>query len=317
MAADALLTKAGVMRVLVTGASGFVGRALTKSLSEAGFHVRAAARNRTQIPAAEFVEAVAMPDLSRPVDWRPLLADVDAVVHLAGLAHVSRDIPDAQYDRINRLATKELALQASLSSNIRRLVFVSSIRAQTGPSAAHVLTEDDPPNPTDAYGRSKLAAEAFVRGYGVPFTILRPVVIYGKGARANVGQLVRLARWPLPLPFGSFAQKRSLLALDNMLAAIRFVLERPATAGQTYIVADPLPVSLAEMIATLRQARGRSPKLVSLPQGLVGAMMRGLGKSDAWERIGSSLMADITKLREAGWVPPTETRHALAQMARK
>lgn len=305
------------MRVLVTGASGFVGRALTQSLSRAGYHVRAAARDRSKVPAAEFVEAVQMPDLSRPLNWRPLLTDVDAVVHLAGLAHVSRKIPQAQYDRINRLATKELALQASLMPNIRRLVFVSSIRAQTGPAAEHVLTEDDPPQPTDAYGRSKLAAEAFVRGYGVPYTILRPVVIYGKGARANVAQLARLAALPVPLPFGAFRKKRSLLALENMLSAIQFVLEHPATAGQTYLVADPLPVSLAEMIATLREARGRSPKLVSVPEKLVGASLRGIGKASAWERIGSSLVADISKLRDAGWRPPTDTRHALARMARK
>jgi UDP-glucose 4-epimerase len=304
------------MRVLVTGASGFVGRALTQSLSKAGFHVRAAARERSKVPAAEFVEAVRMPDLSRPVDWRPLLADVDAVVHLAGIAHVSSKIPDNRYDRINRVATKELALQSSLMPNIRRLVFVSSIRAQTGPSAEHELTEADVPHPIDAYGRSKLAAEAFVRGYGVPFTILRPVVIYGKDARANVAQLVRLARWPLPLPFGAFRKKRSLLALENKLSAIQFVLERPATAGQTYIVADPLPLSLAEMITVLREARGRSPRLVSIPENWVGASMRGLGKASAWERVGNSLMADITKLREAGWAPPTDTRHALARMAR-
>jgi UDP-glucose 4-epimerase len=305
------------MRVLVTGASGFVGRALTKSLSEAGYHVRAAARNRARVPAAEFVEVVPMPDLSRPADWRALLADVDAIVHLAGIAHVSRKIPDAHYDRINRLATKELALQAALTPQVRRFVFVSSVRAQSGPSSDTVLTEDDPPRPTDAYGRSKLAAEEFVRGYGVPYTILRPVVIYGRGARANVGRLERMARWPVPLPFGAFGRKRSLLALENMLSAIRFVLEHPATAGQTYLVADPLPVSLAEMIATLRQARGRKPRLVSVPQGLVRAAMRGLGRSEAWERIGASLVADITKLREAGWLPPTETRSALARMARK
>ena len=305
------------MRVLVTGASGFVGRALTQSLSRAGFHVRAAARDRSKIPAAEFVEAVQMPDLSRPVDWRPLLTDVDAVVHLAGIAHVSAKVPDDRYDRINRLATKELALQSSLVPNIRRLVFISSIRAQTGPAAEHVLTEEDVPQPTDAYGRSKLAAETFVRGYGVPYTILRPVVIYGTGARANVAQLVRLARWPLPLPFGAFRKKRSLLALENMLSAIQFVLEHPGTAGETYIVADPLPLSLAEMIATLREARGRSPKLVSIPENWVGAMLRGLGKAGAWERIGSSLMVDITKLRDAGWAPPTDTRNALARMVRK
>lgn len=305
------------MRVLVTGASGFVGRALTQSLSRAGYHVRAAARDRSNIPAAEFVEAVEMPDLSQPVNWRPLLADVDTVVHLAGIAHISAKVPEDRYDRVNRLATKELALQASLLPNIRRLVFVSSVRAQTGPAADHVLTEDDPPIPTDAYGRSKLAAEAFVRGYGVPYTILRPVVIYGKGAKANIALLARLAAMPVPLPFGAFKKKRSLLALDNMLSAIQFVLEHPSTAGQTYLVADPLPVSLAEMVTTLREARGSSPKLLSVPEKWVGASMRGIGKASAWERIGSSLVADISKLRDAGWRPPTDTRHALARMARE
>jgi UDP-glucose 4-epimerase len=259
------------MRVLVTGASGFVGRALTLSLSRAGFHVRAAARSRARVPAAEFVEAVQMPDLSRPVDWTPLLENVDAIVHLAAIAHVSRQIGAERYDRVNRLATKELALQASLMPNIRRLVFVSSIRAQTGPSSDTVLTEDDPPEPTDAYGRSKLAAEEFVRGYGTPYTVLRPVVIYGRGARANVGQLARVASWPLPLPFGAFNKKRSLLALENMLSAIRFVLEHPGTAGQTYLVADPLPVSIAEMIATLREARGRSGPARGRQGGSLGA----------------------------------------------
>src|SRR5690606_29690590 len=185
-----------------------------------------------------------------------------------------------------------------------------SIRAQTGPSAEHVLTEDDVPQPTDAYGRSKLAAEAFVRGYGTPYTILRPTVIYGKGARANVAKLARLASLPLPLPFGALRRKRSRLALESMLSAIQFVLEHPATADQTYIVADPLPVSLAEMIAILREARGRSPRLVSIPERWVGASMRGLGKGEAFERIGNSLVADLTRLREAGWHPPTETRDA-------
>jgi UDP-glucose 4-epimerase len=194
---------------------------------------------------------------------------------------------------------------------------VSSIRAQTGPSANHVLTEDDPPLPTDPYGRSKLAAEAFVRGYGVPYTILRPVVIYGKGVRANIAQLTRLAAMPVPLPFGAFRKRRSLLALENMLSAVQFVLEHPATAGETYLVADPVPMSLAEMITTLREARGRSPKLVSIPEKWIGASLRIIGKSSAWERIGNSLVADISKLREAGWRPPTDTRHALARMARK
>jgi nucleoside-diphosphate-sugar epimerase len=305
------------MRVLVTGASGFVGRALTRSLSRAGYHVRAAARSPAKVPAAEFVEIVPLPDLSRPVNWQPLLTDVDAIVHLAGIAHVSRVIPDSDYDRINRVATKELALPASLAPNIRRLVFVSSIRAQTGPTADTILTERDPPQPTDAYGRSKLAAEAFVNGYGVPATILRPVVIYGRGAQGNVAQLVKLSRLPLPLPFGAFDQRRSLLALENMLSAIRFVLERPATAGETYIVSDPTALSLAEMIAILRQARRRSPKLTRLPKSWLRASLKLAGKTDAWDRIAYPSIAENAKLRDAGWIPPTDAPQALAKMAQR
>lgn len=301
------------MRILITGAGGFIGRALTRALSDAGFDVRAAARNIAKLPAAPKVQPVALPDLSQPVDWRPLIEDVDAVVHLAAIAHI-QESGDKRYDRTNRLATKELALACSLAPNIRRLVFVSSIRAQTGPAADHTLTESDTPHPADAYGRSKLAAEAFVRGYGTPATILRPVVVYGPEARANVAQLVRIASSPLPLPFGALRNRRSLLALDNLLSAIRFVLETPATAGETYIVSDPSALSIAETIVTLRKAIGRSPALVSIPPSWIGAALRAAGKADVWERIGTSLVADAGKLRAAGWQPVTDTSQGLAAL---
>jgi UDP-glucose 4-epimerase len=304
------------MRILITGASGFIGRALTRALSGAGFDVRAAARDVAAVPSAPNVQAVALPDLSQPVDWRPLIADVDAVVHLAGIAHVPDNARDENYDRVNRLATKELALACSLNPNIRRLVFVSSIRAQSGPAADRSLTETDTPQPTDAYGRSKLAAEAFVRGYGTPFTILRPVVVYGAEARANMAQLRRAASLPFPLPFGAFGNRRSLLALDNLISALRFVLDTPSTAGETYIVSDPSALSFAEVIATLRKARGRSAALIPIPPGWVGAVLRAAGRPDVWERIGASLVADSSKLRHAGWQPPTDTPQGLSELIR-
>ena len=303
------------MRVLVTGASGFVGCELTQALSKAGYGVRAAARNLSAITPGVNIEPVVLPDLSQPVDWRPLLRDVDAVVHLAGLAHVSSEIAEERYDKVNRLATKSLALAASMTPGIQRIVFVSSIRAQTGPASDHVLTENDTPTPTDAYGRSKLAAESFVRGYGVPATILRPVVIYGPQARANVAQLMKIAALPLPLPFGAFSNKRSLLALGNMISAIRFVLEQPATAGETYAVADQTPLSLADMISIMRKANGRSPGLIPVPPDWIGRALRAAGKADIWERISSTLAADAAKLRAAGWIPPTDTPPALAELA--
>ena len=305
-----------MMHVLVTGASGFVGRELIQALSKAGYAVRAAARNLSAVKPDVNIEPVPLPDLSQPVDWRPLLANVDAVVHLAGIAHISSDIAEERYDNVNRLATKSLALAASMTPSIKRLVFVSSIRAQTGPSSDRVLTESDTLAPTDAYGRSKLAAEGFVRGYGVPATILRPVVIYGPQARANVAQLMKIASLPFPLPFGAFSNKRSLLALANMISAIRFVLEQPATAGETYLVADPTPVSLADMISIMRKARGRKPGLIPVPPNWIGGALRTVGKADIWDRVGSSLVADAAKLRAAGWQPPVDTPEALAEMVR-
>src|SRR5262249_1678902 len=155
----------------------------------------------SDFPAA--IEVAHHGDLATPVDWTPPLTDVDAVVHLAGIAHTGQNIADARYDLINHLATAELAAAAK-QTGVKRLIFMSSIRAQSGPTAAGRLTEVDEPKPTDAYGRSKLAAEAAVRASGVPFTILRPVLVYGSGAAGNLRALARVAPLPVPLPFGAF-----------------------------------------------------------------------------------------------------------------
>ena len=192
-------------RILVTGASGFVGRALVAELADAGHSVRAAMRQPADI-FPRSVEVIAVSDLTRPVEWRPLLRDIDTVVHLAGIAHAGPEIAEQAYDRVNRLATAELAAAARIMG-IKHLVFMSSIRAQSGPASDSVLRESDAPRPTDFYGRSKLAAEDALRAAGVPFTILRPVLIYGPGVKGNFARLMALsaktmavAARPLPQP---------------------------------------------------------------------------------------------------------------------
>ena len=301
-------------RILVTGASGFIGRALVTELASSGHSVRAAMRQ----PADVFprsVEVVAVSDLTRPVEWRALLRGVETVVHLAGIAHAGPEIAEDAYDRVNRLATAELA-SAAKAIGIRHLVFISSIRAQSGPTSTGPLRETDAPRPTDAYGRSKLAAEDAVRGAGAPFTILRPVLIYGPGARGNFARLIELTRTPWPLPFGRCRNRRSLLARQNMVGAIHFALDQPVAQGETYVVADPEPLTLAEIVAALRAGEGRRPGLLPVPPMLMALAARAMGRVEEWQRLGGSQVADPGKLLNAGWKPAIDTRTGLMALTR-
>jgi UDP-glucose 4-epimerase len=301
------------MRVLVTGASGFIGRPLVAALACAGYSVRAAVRDRRAQHFPDGVEVVLQPDLASPVFWAPLIAGMDAVVHLAGIAHVGPDIPDEIYDRVNHQATAELARAAS-AGGLRQFVFMSSTRAQAGATSDKPLTEAGAPRPTDAYGRSKLAAEAVVRAAGVPYTILRPGLVYGPGAKGNFASLMRLAALPIPLPFGALSNRRSLLALDNLISAVRFSLEDARAVNETFLVADPSAVTVAELVSVLRTAAGRKPQVVSVPPGVLSAMLNLGGKRDMFERLAGTLVVQTDKLIAAGWQPVTDTRTAITEM---
>ncbi|HLH92652.1 MAG TPA: NAD-dependent epimerase/dehydratase family protein [Xanthobacteraceae bacterium] len=301
-------------RVLVTGATGFCGRPLVAKLLDAGYAVRAAVRGTPSPPFAPAVEIVDA-DLATPIDWVPLLAGVDAVVHLAAIAHARARIPDARYDAINHQATAALG-QAAHAAGVQHVVFLSSVRAQSGSAADRVLTERMKPAPTDAYGRSKLAAEAALAASGVPFTILRPVLIYGPGLKGNLRALARLAALPLPLPLGGLTNRRSLLGIDNLVGAILLVLQTPTTRGETYLVADPQPITFADIVAAFRAANGRPPGLFGFPPRLIEISARVAGGSDLWDRIGGELVVYPGKLIAAGWMPARDTIAALTAAAR-
>ena len=300
------------LRILVTGSSGFIGSAVSTALAAAGHRVRAASRKPYVIANQEHVEWARLPNLESDVDWDALVAGMDVVVHLAAIAHRSHDdSPD--YMRANRTATANLVHSCS-RLGVKRLIFMSSIGAQAGSAADHVVTEVDEPRPITAYDRAKLAAEEEIRLSGVPFSILRPVIVYGPGAKANIALLARIATMPVPLPFGAFRNRRSLLSIDNLIEAILLCLDNPATLNQTFIACDREPITLAEMFATMRQAAGQSPRLVSVPPAVVKALLVASGRQPLWDRIGRELVASSAKLQKAGWSPKVETRAGLQAM---
>ena len=300
--------------VLVTGASGFIGKGLVGALAKAGWKVRAASRDPNALPSPGGVERVAMPDLAGSCDWSKLLDGVSHVVHLAGIAHAPGSLPEELYFRINADAAGKLANAAR--GRIERLVFVSSVRAQAGLSAERAITELDEARPTDAYGRSKLEAERLIAASGVGFTLLRPAVVYGRGVKGNIAALATLAKTPMPLPFAGLDNRRSLLALANFVSAISLVLGSMHAANETFLVADAEPISVADLVAAMREGLGRSPHLVRVPARAVQRLMASFGKEADWERVSGSFVVDVSKLLGIGWRPAVATHDGIARMMR-
>jgi UDP-glucose 4-epimerase len=301
-------------KVLITGASGFIGSSLARHLAQSGWQVVAAARNPASVPAGAGIETAVQPDLDGALDWMPLLAGVSHVVHLAGIAHRG-DADAAAYDRVIRAASERLATVCR-QHGIARLIYMSSIGAQAGSSAPATLSERDEPRPVTSYDRAKLAAEAAIRQSGAEFTILRPVLVYGPGVKGNMALLMRLARSPWPLPFARFDNRRSLVSLANLNDAIAFCLDAEGARNQLFVVADEAPVSLAEMIATLRDAIGRPARMFAMPPSLARSLLLALGRGAMWERIGGGLIVDSGKLMRAGWRPRVVTAEGLRAMMR-
>ncbi len=228
-----------------------------------------------------------------------MLTKCDAVVHLAGIAHTYADA--ALYDLVNHQATEALA-QSAADFGIH-MILMSSIAAQSGSFVEHELTETDQANPDSAYGRSKLAAEHAVRAAGHNFTILRPVAVYGDGAKGNFATLNALAKLRIPLPLGGLTATRSILSVKNLASAVELVLTDPRARGETFIVSDPEPLAISEIIKRSRQRLGRPSWLVRVPENWIEIVLKVMGKNSLWQGIGRSLVARPKKLLALGWKP--------------
>lgn len=300
--------------IALTGATGFIGRRLLEELPKQGFRVRVLLRRPTELPAGSASAVIG--DIARPHNMSAALADVGAVIHSAGIAHAMSGIPEDDYRALNTEATVNLA-RAAERAGVKRFVFLSSIRAQSGPSAEQVLTEDLLPQPTDAYGRSKLEAERGLAGLGINWVALRPVLVYGAGARGNLASLMRAARSPWPLPLGGLTARRSLLSVDNLADAVATVLTAPGTLRRAFIVADSETLTLPEMIGAMRSGLGRRPGVLPAPASALNLALRMMGQEERYQRLAGSLVADASALRGLGWTPRIATREGLAHMMRE
>lgn len=311
------------MRVLLTGASGFVGRAVqARLLVEPGVQARAAHR---QLPpsAPARVEFCPSPSLDAHGDWSQALAGVDAVIHCAARVHVMNEQaadPLAEFRRVNVEGTMRLARQA-VEAGVRRLVFVSSIKVngeRTEPGRR--FGADDAPLAEDPYGISKREAEdallALSAETGLEVVIVRPSLVYGPGVKANFLVMMRWLARGVPLPFGAIHNRRSLVAVDNLADLLVLCLGHPDAAGHRFLASDGDDLSTSELLRRLGCALGRPARLIPVPAAWLEAGAALLGRRDLSQRLCGSLQVDIDKTRERlGWTPPLTVDQALARTA--
>ena len=302
------------MLLALTGATGFIGQYLLRELPKRGYRLRILLRQPPSMPMP--CASAVIGDLARPRNMSAALEGVDAVIHSAGFTHGMSGIPEDDYRLLNTEATIGLA-RAARRAGAKRFVFLSSIRAQSGPTAETILTEADEPNPTDAYGRSKLAAERGLSELDLDWVSLRAALVYGPGVKGNIAQLMRLARSPLPLPLGSFGGRRSLLALENLSAAIETVLTAPGILRRPLITADAEALTVGEMIAAMRDGLGRWRQVFPLPPVLFDFVLRSIGQGENYRRLSRSLVADPSALIGLGWAPRLTTSDGLSRLMRE
>ncbi len=300
------------MKVLVTGASGFVGRALCPFLEAQGHEVVQAVR-RVRVPGQ-----VAVGDIGSKTDWRPFLSGVEVVVHLAARVHVLHDDspdPALLYDEVNHWGTINLAMQAA-QVGVRRLVFLSSVKV-LGEEGA--FSDRSIPAPQDAYGISKWEAEKGLRSVaqhtGLEVVILRPPLIHGPGVGANLARLLSWVKRGVPLPLGAVNNRRSLLGVANLVDAIGRVMCHPEAAGKTWLISDGEPVSTTQLIRLLADVTGSRIMLVPIPPLWLRGVGQLLGRGEEIQRLLGSLEVDDRALRETlGWHPPYSLREGLTHM---
>ena len=309
------------MKFMISGASGFIGKALCAELLRRGQSVNAAVRSGNSL--IEKAEVIIVGAIDSKTNWADALRDVDVVIHLAARVHVMRESatdPLAEFLKVNLHGTSNLARQAACSG-AKRLIYVSSIKVngeQT--NATQSFTELDEPTPPDFYSISKWQAEQalwrIAQETGLEIVVVRPPLVYGPGVKGNFAQMLAVVTKHIPLPFASVHNRRSLIYVGNLVDALITCATHPVAAGQTYLVCDGEDVSTPDLLRRLGGARGCPVYLFPFPSNWLRRLGKLSGKSDQVERLLGSLQVDSGKIRrDLNWVPPYTLQQGLQATA--
>ena len=297
-------------KIIVTGANGFVGSALTQKLIAEEWAVTGVVRRKSDLHGVAGVSTFEIGNIDKNTDWKPALRGIDAVVHAAARVHVMQDTTAdllGAYRSVNVHGTMKLARQAA-ASGVRRFVFISTIKVN-GEENTAAYKETDKPAPIDPYGISKLQAEKelskLASETGMEVVILRPPLIYGSGVKANFLKLLETVDRRLPIPLASIDNRRSMIYVENFVDAIVLCLRHPKAAGQTFLVSDGENHSTPDLIRRMAAELGRPPRLIRVRPNILQFFARVAGKGEVANRLIGSLTVDDAKIRyNLGWRPP-------------
>ncbi|ANF85240.1 NAD-dependent dehydratase [Pseudomonas antarctica] len=309
--------------ILLTGSTGFVGRSVLNALVGVKYPVVNVTR-KNGVPPVPGVQDFIIGSLTDEIDWKVPLSGVDVVIHSAGRAHVMNEThsnPLQAFREVNVDATLKLAQQAA-DAGVKRFIFISSIKVNGEETRAHrAFTAHDVPAPLDDYGVSKLEAEqallALAGRTSMDVVIIRPVLVYGPGVKANFERMLSVVNKKLPLPFRTIDNRRSLVFIDNLVDLICVCIKHPAAANQVFLVSDDNDLSIGQILEKLAVAMNKPSCVFSFPYFLLNAAASLVGKKEFLQRLCGSLQVDITDTRKRlGWTPPVSVEEAFAITAR-
>lgn len=298
-----------MIRILITGANGFVGSSLCDALVTSTHQVIACARSQTDWGNGQ---QVLVPIVDGETDWKKHLVDRDTVIHLAARVHIMREAlanPLVAYRETNVEGTLNLARQAA-QAGVKRFIFISSIKVNGEQApAGRPFTAFDVPNPQDPYGISKYEAEqgllALAEETGMEVVIIRPPLVYGPGVKGNFASMMKWVQAGWPLPLGAIDNRRSLVSLDNLISLITKCIDHPAAANQVFLASDGEDLSTSDLLRRLADAAGVPSRLIPVPAGVLRTGLSLIGKGAIAQRLLGSLQVDIAKTQKLlGWTPP-------------